>query len=307
MRIIDGAHKNGGKVRSFLSYCGALPSPSSNDNPLGYKFSWAPRGVLLASKNGATFLKDGKIVEIKPGELFDYVDIFEIEGVGTLEGYANRNSTDYIPIFNIPEVKTIIRGTYRYYPWCKVLRNLHSIGYLSEEESDEYATLTLKQLLCKLIKVSDNSNVKEELMKFLGYTEENEVIKTMEWLELFSDRVVGARSPLDILCHIMMEKMKYKEGENDMIAMQHLFEIEYEDRVEKITSRLICFGDEEGTSLAKTVSLPVAICVRFLLEGKITLKPGINRPVTADVYEPILDELATLGYRFVETKEVISN
>ena len=52
MRIIDDVHGRGGKIRHFRSYCGGLPAPEANDNPFGYKFSWAPRGVLLASRNG---------------------------------------------------------------------------------------------------------------------------------------------------------------------------------------------------------------------------------------------------------------
>jgi saccharopine dehydrogenase (NADP+, L-glutamate forming) len=39
MKIIHGVQKEGGKVASFMSYCGGLPAPEANDNPLGYKFS----------------------------------------------------------------------------------------------------------------------------------------------------------------------------------------------------------------------------------------------------------------------------
>ena len=48
---VDEVHAEGGKVLHFYSYCGGLPAPEDNDNPFGYKFSWSPRGVLLASKN----------------------------------------------------------------------------------------------------------------------------------------------------------------------------------------------------------------------------------------------------------------
>jgi hypothetical protein len=41
-----------------------------NDNPFGYKFSWAPKGVLLAGKNSASFYRDGKEVFIPGSELF---------------------------------------------------------------------------------------------------------------------------------------------------------------------------------------------------------------------------------------------
>ena len=64
IKTIEEVHKAGGKVTSFLSYCGGLPAPEASDNPLGYKFSWSSRGVLLALGNAAKFYKDGKIEEI---------------------------------------------------------------------------------------------------------------------------------------------------------------------------------------------------------------------------------------------------
>ncbi len=52
MRVIDNVKGRGGTVVSLRSYCGGLPTHADNTNPFGYKFSWAPRGVLLASRNG---------------------------------------------------------------------------------------------------------------------------------------------------------------------------------------------------------------------------------------------------------------
>ncbi len=48
MKVIDRVRAEGGKITTFQSYCGGLPAPEANDNPYGYKFSWSPRGVLLA-------------------------------------------------------------------------------------------------------------------------------------------------------------------------------------------------------------------------------------------------------------------
>jgi saccharopine dehydrogenase-like NADP-dependent oxidoreductase len=70
MKIIDHIHSKGGKVKEFYSLCGALPAPEASDNPLNYKFSWRPKGVVLASRNGARYLKKGKNVNIEPIELF---------------------------------------------------------------------------------------------------------------------------------------------------------------------------------------------------------------------------------------------
>jgi saccharopine dehydrogenase-like NADP-dependent oxidoreductase len=70
MRVIDGVRRRGGRIVSFRSYCGGLPAPEANDNPFGYKFSWAPRGVLLAGRNNALYLLDGRRTEVPADRLF---------------------------------------------------------------------------------------------------------------------------------------------------------------------------------------------------------------------------------------------
>lgn len=69
VKTIDEVHRAGGKIKSFLSYCGGLPAPEDSDNPLGYKFSWSSRGVLLALRNSAKYWKDGKIETISSEDL----------------------------------------------------------------------------------------------------------------------------------------------------------------------------------------------------------------------------------------------
>jgi saccharopine dehydrogenase (NADP+, L-glutamate forming) len=69
VKMIDEVHKQGGKVKGFKSFCGGLPAPECSDNPLGYKFSWSSRGVLLALKNEAKFYEGGKEVHVTSEEL----------------------------------------------------------------------------------------------------------------------------------------------------------------------------------------------------------------------------------------------
>jgi saccharopine dehydrogenase (NADP+, L-glutamate forming) len=95
MRIIDDVRGRGGEVVAFKSYCGGLPAPQHNDNPFGYKFSWAPRGVLMASRNGAKYLLDGRVVEVQPQRLFRDMHVLQVEGFGDFEAYPNRDSISY--------------------------------------------------------------------------------------------------------------------------------------------------------------------------------------------------------------------
>lgn len=49
------------QLKEFISFCGGLPAPEDSNNPFGYKFSWSARGVLLALKNTAKYLENGKV------------------------------------------------------------------------------------------------------------------------------------------------------------------------------------------------------------------------------------------------------
>jgi len=61
MECIDQIHEEGGKIDSFVSYCGGLPAPEYSNNPLRYKFSWFPRGALVNTVSEAKYLFDHKV------------------------------------------------------------------------------------------------------------------------------------------------------------------------------------------------------------------------------------------------------
>lgn len=136
VKTIDEVHRAGGKIISFLSYCGGLPAPEASDNPLGYKFSWSSRGVLLALRNAAKYYKDGRIEEIPGTELMNSAKPYLIYPGYAFVAYPNRDSTPYKERYNIDEAQTIIRGTLRYQGFPEFVRVLVELGFLSEEEKD---------------------------------------------------------------------------------------------------------------------------------------------------------------------------
>ena len=113
MRVIHEVEEKGGKITSFKSSTGALPSHEANTNPFGYKFSWAPRGVFLASKNPSKWLEDGEIRQYPGEELFENYYIQDVDGVGSFENYPNRNSVPYKEIYGLKDSNTVYRGTFR--------------------------------------------------------------------------------------------------------------------------------------------------------------------------------------------------
>lgn len=305
MRIIHDVKARGGGIIGFSSCCGALPAHRSNTNPMGYKFSWAPRGVILAGKNPARFLRDGKIVEIPGPELFDHYELTTVPGVGVFENYPNRNSLPYGEIYGIQDAKMVYRGTLRFTGWCETLKKLVDIGYMDETERDDINGKTYGQFLTKLIK-GEGDKILKSLAKYLDLGLNSAVLKRLDWLGLTSDETIPEKdnTPLDVLASRMLKMMPMEEGDVDMCILYHEFHAEFPDgHKEYITSTLVDHGIPHGdTAIARTVALPVAIAACMIMEGKIT-KKGVQIPVDRDIYEPILFELEALGIKCVERTE----
>jgi saccharopine dehydrogenase (NADP+, L-glutamate forming) len=306
MEVIHQIAEKGGKLISFTSNTGGLPAPDANDNPLGYKFSWAPRGVVLAGKNPAKFLKDGEVVDVPGTELFSYHWPCEIVGFGELEVYPNRDSMPYVEIYGIPTVRSMFRGTLRYPGWCDTLKKVVDLGFLDETEREDIAGLTYGELLARLIE-SDGADLKSDLATFLDIAIDSDPIARMEWLGLLSDEAIPSadNTYLDVLASRMLTKMGYAPGERDMLVMQHEFVAEYGDRTEKVTSTMIDYGVPNGdSSMSRLVGLPAAVAARMILQEEIRLT-GVHVPMIPEIYQPVLAELATMGISFQETVETL--
>lgn len=304
MKIIHAVEAEGGKVLHFHSYCGGLPAPEDNDNPFGYKFSWSPRGVVLASRNSARFLENGKIVEIEGKNLFLNPKVEEIEGLGKFEVYPNRDSVPYKDTYGLKDALTVIRGTYRNLGWCATLKKIVDLGLVDETPQANLKDVTFKKMMADLVGCPADQHVKEATAKKLGIPANSEIIKRLEWLGLFSDEPVAPfDNRLDILSQRLQEKLFFKEGEKDMLILRHRFIVENKDKTrDLITSTLIDFGIPFGdSSMARTVSLPMAIATRLIAEGRITMK-GVQTPVHPEIYGPVLRELETMNIKMVEKR-----
>jgi saccharopine dehydrogenase-like NADP-dependent oxidoreductase len=302
MKIIHDVQQVGGKVVSFMSYCGGLPAPEANDNPLGYKFSWSPKGVVMAGRNDARYLKDGKEVFIPGTELFGNRWPLKVADGYEFEAYPNRNSLPYIETYGLAGVRTMLRGTLRNPGWCATLKAIADLGVLKDDSvKTGIAGLTPAAWLRGY--ASGAGNLRKDVAAKLGLKESDPVIERFAWLGLFDEKPIGLEqgSNLDILAKQMLDRMAYKPGERDMIVLHHEFRAEYPTRsAESIFSTLIAFGEPGGdSSMARTVSLPAAIGVRMILHGELKLT-GVQIPVVPEIYEPVLAELKRLG---IECKE----
>ncbi len=224
MRIIHDVEENNGKVLSYYSYCGGLPAPEANTNPFGYKFSWSPRGVVLAGKNDGVYIKDGKAVNVPNASYFAHHWDVEIEGLDTLEAYPNRTSLPYIELYGLEGIRSIYRGTLRNKGWCETWNVFVNIGLLDLEERENLDGLTFREFTARVIGCDPKEDVKLRLSQKANIDPASDNMKRMEWLGLFSeDPIPGENTFLDVLATRLCQKLQYAEGERDMIILFHDF------------------------------------------------------------------------------------
>jgi saccharopine dehydrogenase-like NADP-dependent oxidoreductase len=305
MKIIDYIHMRGGKVEEFYSLCGALPAPEAADNPLKYKFTWSPKGVILASRNSALYLKKGKETYIDAANLFKDRFNYIFPGIGDLEVYPNRDSISYLNIYDIPDARTIYRGTFRYKGWCETLDAMKSINMLDDTMAD-YGKMSYSDFTAERAAV-EKSNLKRNLAAKLGISEASPAIASMDYLGFFDDEKLpyNKTTPFEITSDRMIERMMLDENEKDIVLLQHIILASYPNGTkEVIRSSMVDSGSpSSNTAIARTVALPAAIAARLILENKIMLN-GVYRPVVPHIYTPVLNELKSLGIAMNEEYEL---
>jgi len=322
MKIVDQVRAEGGKIEKLLSYCGGLPCPDDNNSPFGYKFSWSPKGVLLAAKRVAQYKEDGveKILDGNPGGMI--YDVFledsSVPNVGSplkgdwpaaFESHPNGDSNKFIPIYGIPEVQTIIRGTYRSFGWCVTMKTIATLGLLKDDDVSAFKGKNYLSFLSNALgqpEGTSTDDLKKVIAEKCSLTVDSPVFEKLEWLGLFStDKKVTKDTCIDALCDLFFDNPKfwYAEGERDMIAMHHTVLVENKDgSKKKITSTMVDYGISNGdTSMSRTVSIPLAIMVKRILTGDATELSGVCRPTAKASYTPVLAELEKdFGITFVE-------
>ncbi|MEA3288407.1 MAG: saccharopine dehydrogenase C-terminal domain-containing protein [Candidatus Marinimicrobia bacterium] len=299
MQIIHSIRDRGGKIIEFVSVCGGLPAPEANTNPFGYKFSWSPKGVLLAGKSSARYIENKEIKELSPAELFHSTRPMTIEG-REFEAYPNRDSISYEDAYGFGNIELLLRGTLRYPGWHEFILAFEALNLL-QDIAIEPGMTSFAEILADLNEL-DSENIRSQIARKLEMTESSTVIQALEWLGLFDQDIFDCKGStvIDLLADIMSKKMAYADEERDMVALQHRFRASYDGYDEKITSTLVDYGIPGGaSSMSRTVSLPLAIVVKLILEDKINLS-GVHIPTDPTIYEPVLAELKTLGIEFKE-------
>ncbi len=303
MRIIDHVHGKGGKIEEFYSICGALPAPEvAGDNPFRYKFSWSPKGVVLAGNNDGRYLRHGKEVVVPTENLFKDPLSINFPDVGKLDIYPNRNSMPYIDLYGIQETRTMMRGTFRYPGWCESMDAMKSLKLITNDTYD-FTNKTYAEMVAMLIGEQNAGDINQKVADYLNIPVQSYAIEAMAWLGLFENKRMNRRhdTPFEIVSDLMIEKMMIGKDERDMVAMQHVFLVSYPGgKKEVIKSSMLDSGTPAtDTAIARTVALPAAVAVDMILDGQIAEK-GVHIPVIPAIYHPILDALEQMDIRMEE-------
>ncbi|ODV90412.1 hypothetical protein CANCADRAFT_106295 [Tortispora caseinolytica NRRL Y-17796] len=303
VKTISEVHAAGGKIKGFLSYCGGLPAPEASNNPLGYKFSWSSRGVLLALRNSAKYYENGKLVEVDGKDLMGTAKRYHSGYLGyNFVCYPNRDSTPFKEWYHIPEADTVVRGTLRYDGFPEFVAALVDLGFLDDSDKDYVSSskpgLPWNQVLAKALGAKSTSTEDLEWAissktKFANNQVKQRVLAGMKWLGMFSETAVTPRDNLlDTLCATLEEKMQFEGDERDLVFLQHMFKIENKDGSEETrSSTLVEYGIPGGYSaMARTVGIPCAVAVQMVLKGTIK-GPGVLGPYSPEINEPLMAEL----------------
>lgn len=305
MQVIDRIRDKGGKIILFESFCGGLVAPEHDNNLWNYKFTWNPRNVVLAGQGGtAKFIQEGTYKYIPYHRLFRRTEFFEIEGYGRFEGYANRDSLNYREAYKLQDALTIYRGTMRRVGFSKAWNMFIQLGATDDTFTIENSEkMSYREFINLFLPYSPTDSVELKLRHYLKLDQDDIRWDKLLELNIFDNtKKIGIpnATPAQALQKILEDSWTLKAEEKDMIVMYHKFGYELNGEKKQIDSKLVVTGENQTfTAMAKTVGLPVAMAALKILNGKITT-PGVQIPITKEVYEPILKELEDYGVNFKE-------
>lgn len=305
MQVIDRIREKGGKMILFESFCGGLVAPESDDNLWNYKFTWNPRNVVVAGQGGsAKFLQEGTYKYIPYNRLFRRTEFLDVDGYGRFEVYANRDSLKYQSVYGLDNVKTLYRGTMRRVGFSRAWNMFVQLGMTDDSYTiDDSENMSYRDFVNAFLPYSHTDSVELKFRYQLKIDQDDLIWDKLLELDIFSStkKVELVRAtPAQILQKILMDSWTLAEDDKDMLVMYHKFGYELHGEKHQIDATMVSLGEDQiYTAMAKTVGLPVAIATLAILNGKIAT-PGVQLPITKEVYEPILSELETFGITFHE-------
>jgi saccharopine dehydrogenase (NAD+, L-glutamate forming) len=227
-----------------------------------------------------------------------------VEGYGRFEAYANRDSLKYQSVYGLDNVQTLYRGTMRRVGFSRAWNMFVQLGMTDDSYTiDDSENMSYRDFVNAFLPYSHTDSVELKFRYQLKIEQDDLIWDKLLELDIFNanKRVeLQKATPAEILQKILMDSWMLEENDKDMIVMYHKFGYELDGQKHQIDSTMVTIGEDQTyTAMAKTVGLPVAIAAMAILNGKIKT-PGVQIPITKEVYEPILKELEDYGIKFTE-------
>ncbi|KAI8995205.1 Saccharopine dehydrogenase-domain-containing protein [Trametes punicea] len=334
MSLLESLRAQGKEIVSFTSFCGGLPAPECADVPLGYKFSWSPKGVLSAASNSARFKLWGEECTIDGDDLLrKYFPDVPLSNVLKFEGLANRDSLPYADVYGLTPfdgVRTIFRGTLRYPGFADLMHAFKAIGLLEASTSvnpGHWASFVRQALEKKLgtLIMDDPASIRSALYSVVPAAQRDNVLQALHWLSIvpisLSEYVASTETsyetslpplpnkptaPIDMFATLLAHKLRYNPGERDLVVLSHeiVARPKSPDAIAPLTtpgseeevhtSSLIAYGTPQASAMSRTVGLPVAFATLQILDGGVRAR-GVQGPSEKEVYMNVLQRLEEAG------------
>lgn len=146
-------------------------------------------------------------MEIPPGgALLEKAEKLDFLPGFAFEGFANRDSLDYVDHYGIPEARTVFRGTIRYAGYSEHVLGLIQLGLISPEPHPCLhpggPDITWRQFMCNLVGITDTNifydNLKNQLFERTGRNAGR--LQAIEDLGLLSEElVIKYGNPIDTI------------------------------------------------------------------------------------------------------------
>ncbi|MCZ8020300.1 MAG: saccharopine dehydrogenase NADP-binding domain-containing protein [Cyclobacteriaceae bacterium] len=295
MELLDDIRKQGGEIQSFESFTGGLLAPESDmENPWRYKFTWNPRNVVMAGQGTAKYLEDGTIRYVPYQQLFRRTTSVSVPGIGLLDGYPNRDSLQYLSVYGLDSIKTMIRGTLRFKGYCQAWYILSQLGVCDETHDIELENKTHEEFMQAFLPAGHGS-AEDKLDKL--FPDYRSSISLLKWSGFFDSEkfTLSKATPAKAVEVILSRKWTLTPNDKDLIVMWHRIGYTLHGHYKHVQAALTATGiNSDKTAMADTVGLPLALATELFLLNKFTDK-GVVIPIKSNIYQPVLAGLKERG------------
>jgi saccharopine dehydrogenase-like NADP-dependent oxidoreductase len=269
-KIIDTIHEQGGRITSFISHCGGLVAPESDDNPWHYKISWSPRNIVNAGKAGAVFKKGGAIAELEYHEIFAEKRYVQ-NGEEIYCWYPNRDSLRYVNAYGLSGAGTFVRTTLRHPDFVYGWKNVVDLKLTDEHLFYETDGKSLMQFFKEHMDKNNFNQWLEQKLK-QQFEDTQTLLNNLVNLVKLQEKAAEEAEPVDDLM-MVDEKGDLQNIDMDDLKNNAAATIAFKMHESKLTLRqLFYLGMDDDKTIINKGKCSAADVLQFSLETKLPLQ-----------------------------------